>query len=304
MDWTTTGLLASIRRRASIPTTATTGGLDADLLAFANEELRLGLVSKLLTLRESYFKRDSDSTIAAATTSYRIPTRAVGGKLASVRLLDSAGGELGVLTEVPDERLEDYSGLSSTAAYRVLGNSLVLVPSAVTSAVTLRQTYFAQPSELVASGYATISAINTSTNVVTTSAIHGYTTSSVLDLVRASEGFESLAIDQTPTAVGSTTTLTFSSLPSGLAVGDYVCVFRQSPVPQIPSEFHPILAQRVACAYLEAQGAPELAAAVKKLEAMEEAIGILSSPRVDSGSKKIINRFSPLGVSGARRWGV
>lgn len=303
-DYTTTGLLASIRRRASIPTTSTTGGANADLLAYANEELRLGLVAEILRLREGYFKRDSDTTLTSSTT-YRIPSRAIGGKLAAVQLLDSAGAVIATLSEYDDARLADFGVATGIAGYVVEGQNIVLVPASTTTATTLRQKYFAQPNELVSSGYATISAINTSTNVVTTSAVHGYTTSSTLDLVRATEGFEGLAIDQTPTAVGSTTTLTFSSLPTGLAVGDYVCVARQSPVPQIPSEYHPILAQRVAVAYLEANGAPELDRAVVKLEKMEEAIGIISSPRVDTGLKKLVPRFSPLGTVRKRRtWGV
>ncbi len=288
-NWTTTGLLASIRRRASIPTTPTTGGADTDLLAYANEELRLGLIAEVLKLREGYFKRDSDSTISSSTTSYRIPTRAIGGKLAAVLLLDSAGLELGPpLAEIDDSRLGEFAWDNGVAGYNLKGAFLVLVPTAITTAVTLRQRYYVQPNELVASGYVSILTIDTATNIVTTSASHGYTTASVLDLVRATEGFDSLAIDQTPTAA-SGSSLTFSSLPSGLAVGDYVCVARQSPVPQIPSEYHPILAQRVACAYLEANGAAELASAKAKLGEMQGAIGVLSSPRVDTGLKKIVN---------------
>ncbi len=298
MDFTTSGLYASIRRRASIPTTATTGGANADLLAYVQEELRLGLVAEILKLRESYFKRDLDTAISG--TVYRIPTRALGGKLAGVYLLDSAGNVLGEpLPEIQDERQA-----SGAVGYRVRGQSLVLLPDANTTAATLRQTYYEQPNEVVATGYATVLTINTSTNVVTTVASHGFTTSSVLDLVKATEGFESVAIDQTPTAA-SGSSLTFASLPSGLAVGDYVCVARQAPVPQIPSEFHPILAQRVACAWLEAGGYTEgLKAAQAKLQVMESAIGVLSAPRVDTGAKKLIARHSLLGsIPGRSRWG-
>lgn len=301
-DYTVTGLLASIRRRASIPTTSTTGGANADLLSYANEELRLGLVAEILRMREGYFKRDSDTTISGST--YRIPTRAIGGKLNAVQLVDSAGSVLQTLPEYDDARLEELSSSTGVVGYVIAGMNVVLVPGSTTSATSLRLKYFAQPNELVSSGYATVLSFVAATGVVTTSAAHGFTTASVLDIVRATEGFESQAIDQTPTAA-SGSSLTFSSLPSDLAVGDYVCVARQSPVPQIPSEFHPILAQRVAVAYLEAGGAPELGAAVAKLGAMEKAIGILSSPRVDASAKKIVPRFGPLGGLRRRRvWGV
>jgi hypothetical protein len=301
MDFSTTGLCASIRRRASIPTTATTGGANADLLALANEELRLGLVAEILRLREGYFKRDLDTTLTGAT-SYRMPTRAIGGKLAGVYLLDSNGAVMGPpLAEIQDERQGDYSSTSGLAGYVVRGNRLEIVGGTSTTATTLRQTYYERPNELVATGYATV--LSFTSTVITTVSAHGYTTASVLDIVKANEGFESLVIDQTPSAA-SGSSLTFASLPDDLAIGDYVAVAKQSPVPQIPSEFHPILAQRVACAWLEAQGAPELPAAQDKLAKMEAAIGALSSPRVDTGAKKLINRNGFLGnLSGFRRWG-
>jgi hypothetical protein len=305
MDFTTGGLYASIRRRASIPTTATTGGAAADLLAYVNEELRLGLVAEILKLREGYFKRDLDTAIGSST-SFRMPTRAIGGKLAGVYLLDSAGAVIGdPLPEIQDERQGGYDGDSGLSGYRVKGQSLVLVGGSSTTATSLRQTYYERPNEVVSTGYATVLAL-TST-VITTSASHGYTTSSVLDFVKANEGFESAAIDKTPTvAAGSSLTFAAGVIPSDLAIGDYVCVAKQSPVPQIPSEFHPILAQRVACAWLEAGGYREqLEAARGKLLAMEEAIGVLSSPRVDTGAKKLIARHSVLGsLPGRSRWGV
>ncbi len=234
MDWTTVGLLASIRRRASIPTTATTGGATADLPVYANEELRLGLIAEILRLRESYFKRDSD--VAISGTSYRIPTRAIGGKLAAVYLLDSASNVLGdPLAEISDANVGQFSGNTGISGYQVKGANLVLLPTATgTTASYLRMTYYEQPNELVASGYATI--LSLTSTVITTVTSHGFTTSSVLDFVKADASFESLSINVSPT-VAAGSSLTFASLPSGLAIGDYVAVYRQAPVPQIPSEF-------------------------------------------------------------------
>jgi hypothetical protein len=301
-DFTTTGLLASIRRRASIPTAASTGSQDADLLAYANEELRLGLVSRIIELREEYYKRDSDQTLTSAT-AYLMPTRALGGKLRSVALLDAAGAYLANLYEIRDERLPDFGATTTLAGYRYQGAYLVLQPTSTTatSATTLRMTYFEQPNELVtgldstSGAPRTITAVNTALKTVTMTNTTGYTTSTACDFVRASSHFESLAIDQTPTVVAGTT-LTFAALPTGLLVGDYVCLARQSPVPQVPLEFQPILAQRAACKWLEAGGyAKSLAAALTRLKSMEEDIGVLSSPRNDGSPKKIINRSNALG---------
>ncbi len=296
MNFTSTGLIASIRRRASIPTTATAGGALADMLVFINDELRLNLVAKILSLREGYFKRDLDTAISSSVSAYRIPTRAIGGKLSGVYLLDSNSVVMGdPLPEIQDERQGVYAGDTGVCGYIVKGPNLVLVGGSTTTATYLRQTYYERPNEVVSTGYATITAV-TST-VITTSAAHGYSTTSVLDFVKATEGFESVAIDVSPiTATSDTMTFAADVIPSGLAIGDYVCVAKQSPVPQIPSEFHPILAQRVACAWLEAGGyAQQLQSAQGKLQEMEQAIGVLSSPRVDSGAKKLIARHSVLG---------
>ncbi len=279
MNFTTVGLYASIRRRASIPTTATSGGADADLLAYINDELRLGLVSEILKLREGYFKRDLDTAISG--TSYRMPTRAIGGKLAGVYLLDSNSAVMGdPLPEIQDERQGGYAGDSGTCGYIIKGQNLVLVGGATTSAAYLRQTYYERPNEVVSTGYATVLTLTSTT--IATAAAHSYTTASALDFVKATEGFESVAIDKSPTvASGSDLTFAAGVIPSTLAVGDYICIAKQA---------------RVACAWLEAGGyKADLQAAAAKLQEMQAAIGILSSPRVDTGAKKLIARHSVLG---------
>ena len=297
MDYTTVGLLASIRRRASIPTTATTGGANADLLAYANEEIRLRLCAQILSVREEHLVRSSDVTLTSAP-SYRIPHRALGGKLRRVSLVDANGNEV-ELPRLEPERLEDFTSTGQLFGYYLRSAYVVLVPSASSTFTTLRLSYHCRPNELVASGFGIISAINTTTGVLTVDSSTGITTSTPVDLVKATSPFESMSIDLTPTAVadGTHVTILAASLPSDLAVNDYVCLAQQSPVPQLPAEYHPILAQRSAVKYLEAQGAEELATAQGVLEQMEASVLDLITPRVDAGCQKIINRHGALGGS-------
>jgi hypothetical protein len=65
---------------------------------------------------------------------------------------------------------------------------------------------------------------------------------STVDFVQYKSPNDLLAFESTITGVAGTV-LTFASLPNDLAVGDYICLANQSPVPLIPEELHPVLTQ-------------------------------------------------------------
>jgi hypothetical protein len=305
-DYTTTGLLASIRRRASLPNTATAGTADADLLAYANEELQLRLTAQIMSLREDYFLTHDDRAISGAR--YRIPTRAIGGKLAGVYLLDAAGNVLEKLERESHSRLEDWVSSGSASAIHVEGNAVVLLPSAATTATTLRLSYYSRPGELVSAALA-IPIASISGGAATVNINSGIGTSGPLDIVKSSPGFECAltdavaALDNTDFGTLGQSTITFASL-EGVAKGDYIAPAGTSPVPQIPLEFHAILAQRAALKALQALGDKAgVDDAKRELAEMEEAIGVLASPRIDSSPQKIINRGGALGGGWRRRYG-
>jgi hypothetical protein len=73
-----------------------------------------------------------------------------------------------------------------------------------------------------------------------------------------------------------------------------VCLAGQSPVPQIPPELHPLLAQRVVCKALESLGdAAGFQAAQLKMAEIQQAALPLITPRVDGEPKRFANRNSP-----------
>lgn len=291
MDFGATTMLASIRRRASIPTTAVNGSTDADLLRLANEELQLGLIADILAVREEYFVRDFNHTIDTAVASYRLPKRAIGGKLRSVRLVDSNGVESDPLPRVEPERAGSYGNTGQTTGYYLKGNNVVLVPSANTTCPTLRLSYFIRPSEIVATGPQGVTIVVG--GVFTVPATTGFSTSTACDLVAGTVPHEHLAVDIYPTAVG-VTTITFAtadipSVSSLAAAGVLICLAEQTPVAQLPVELVNVLCQRVACTYLEASGQlQELTSAQKKLAEMERKAMTLISPRDDAGERKSI----------------
>lgn len=298
MDYTTTALLASIKRRALLPSSQSTFQT-ADLLAFANEELQSRLVPYILSTREDYFVASADFAINAdATTAYRIPTRAIGGKLRAVYRVDANNG----LMPLPLLDLYDLDGRMDLAGYTIQSNSVVLTASAASLGGTLRMLYYQRPSELVAVADAAIVlgyTVNTRRLDLTAdppAALQGRTD---FDAVKVSAPFEILVADATvgsAFAAGTTSYTTGTDISAGLSAGDYVCVAGQSPVPNIPPELHPILAQRVAVKCLEALGDSEgLANARAQLAEMESNILGVIEQRVDGAPRKMKG-----GILGAR----
>lgn len=78
-------------------------------------------------------------------------------------------------------------------------------------------------------------------------------------------------------------------------VGSYITVSEETVVPNIPTELHPILAQRVAVACLEALGDEQnKQSAERKLANMEKDAGTFLDNRVEGAIQKIKSRHSPL----------
>jgi hypothetical protein len=294
-SFTADDLITSIKKRGRVPTSQTTF-TNANLLTLADQELEVGLLPQIMKNREDYYLHETDIDVVSGKSQYRIPKRAIGGKVKSVCLVESNGDE-NPLEKIDYENRIYYTNAANPVFY-IKNNSIVIVPEPDTTlaAQTLRVSYFIRPSSLVLeSSAATITAINTNTNEVTVSAVPSTITASTpIDFVRSDGGFECLDIDVTPTGLTSTT-FTFSSLPTDLEVGDYICLAGETPIPQIPAELHTVLALRVTVTVLASLGfINEMKAVQKKLEEAEEAVGHLISPRVDSNAKKIINRRSLL----------
>lgn len=285
-DYTTTGLLASIRRRASLPSATTSGTADSDLILFADEALTEEIVPLIMSVREEYFVAVDDTTLTASTTSFRIPYRAIGRKLREISIVSGNN----VITDVPRYSTDDLQ--SASFGFYIQGDKVMLVNTSGSIAGTWRMHYYRTPSKLVAIGAAAvISAINTTTKVVTVLGVPSNMSSSTMfDFVRADPGFDCLAIDQTASIASTNLTFT-SALPAELAVGDYVTLPGESPIPQIPPELHNLLAQSVAVKVMEAMGDNNgVGMAKSKLDEMRRQALILIEERVDGESAKAVNR--------------
>lgn len=249
----------------------------------------MGLVPKVLATRENYYLYPHTTAIVANQAAYRLPDRMIGQKLKAVELIDSSGN----IIPVPQIAYEDrglYQEQSTNApVFYFQNNSVVLVPTPTSNNIyTLSIPFFIRPSTLVpVSSAARISAI--SGNQITVESLPStITASELVDFIKHDSGFECAAINQSISSVSGTVLTMSSTPPSSLAVGDYVCLAGETPIPQVPAELHVILSLRVAVIILQALGfANEMKLMQAKLEEAENEMDEILSPRSDSNAKKI-----------------
>lgn len=293
MAYTATDLLTSIRRRAGIP--AASGVFsDAELLTLASEELRSYIVPFVLREREDYWLYTHDQTLTAET-SWRIPPRAIGGKLRDVSLVLADGREWNLARLNPaDLDTADAGFYLDGMGVRLFTRPGVSVASLGT---TLRMWYYLRPSTLIgATGANTVvSAVDPVTYTVT---LVDYTTLSsafAVDFVSPYAPWFTVYADATPTVplAGNTLQFTAQTYPTGVKAGDLVFLPDTSQYPQLPLELHDLLAQRCAVSVLESKQMSEKAGAAKDVLAdIQGAALVVIQPRVDSKPPVVVRRGS------------
>lgn len=278
-------LIRAAKRRGFIPT-AQGAYTNADFLAAADEEIRSYILPLIRRTQEDYSLQQQDYTVTQGA-QYRIPYRAVMSTLRGVYPLDAQGNIIPCPRVDPDDLADVAWGLY------ILGNVVFLLNSTGwANPAKLRALYFIRPSSLVlASGAAQVTDFDADTKTITISTPPaGYAGNTSWDIVRGRPGFELLGFDLPGALLGSTLTMG-GPLPSDLALGDWVCLPEQTPIPQIPAELHPLLAERVAAAFLRSQGDKEGYAASKAEQSRLEADAlVLLSQRIGGEVRKVINR--------------
>lgn len=309
IDFTTTGLLNTIKRRGMIPASSFTFS-DADLLAFLNEELISVLVPAIKSVREEFFVQILDMPLVSGQQRYDIPSRCIGAQLRDVALVDSGGNEF-QLPRIEPSFMKDIGQLNvptTMIGYYWEGNRLVLnsAPQAVNYSIRLR--WERKPSDLTPTASAArISAINTGTKTVTVdSGVPNtlWVTTDTLDFVQALPPFNPLSDDAAISSLTSTTAVFTAALPSGLAVGDWISTARTSPIPQIPYEGFPVLAQLGLARVLEAMDDASPSAAPTARNQANDLLGNflkLISPRTAGTPQKIVDRTGIFGIY-QNRW--
>lgn len=298
---TASKLVAAVRQRAMIPTDTSVYS-DEAILNILNEEMDAGLLSTLLVLNDEHLVCSEDYNFVSGQSKYAIPYRSIGNKLRDVSMVNSEEGVY-ELSRVSLDQLSDYKNGSISAernVFYVQGNHIVLVDSVGGFSSKIRMHFYLRPNVIVAEKRAgVITAINRVTGVVSLSNFpEQFSNLPEMDFVGKRSPNKIYDYDKQPLAVdGNTRTVTFnaSDIPSELIVGDYLCIKEESPVPNIPTELHPLLTQRAAVHILEALGDTEgLSNAKVKLNQMELSINNLIDDRVEGAPQKIKPRYSTL----------
>lgn len=293
MAYTWDELLDAVKVRGMVPTSQNTYTTDR-FLSLATATMRSKIIPLCDKIREGYYEYDYDTAVVS-TGIYRIPTRAVGAKVISVSILNG-NDILPLILYDKKEVTESTTAPTGAPGYYIHKNQIYVLPPTSSGWTTVRITILLRPNAFVElTDAAQITAINTGTKTVTCTTVPtAWTTASILDLVQAQPHFDWLAVDQAISAVvtGALGTITFSStLPTELAVGDWVSLFGETPVIQCPVELHPLLAQEIANVCLRAQNDKtgyELGLAESK--ALTEGLIPVLTPRSEKSAKKIVNR--------------
>lgn len=300
MAITTTLILDAIKRGVTIPSNQVRF-TDADFLKFADEETEALLLPILTSLRQEFLVKSKVQACTANIQKYKIPYRAVGRTLRDLKLARTSDTTfIKTLAYISPEDASVYTTTMSGEpfGFTVEGDSIKLLPTPLSADLSIVFYYLLKPSYLVpVTSAGLITAINTTTGDVTIgTAVTGFSTGAVMDLVDGKSGCSVKAEDITNTNVSSTTvTFTASDLPSDLAVGDYVTLSKQTPVMQLPDEFHQSLVQATICRILEALGDQEMyAIAAERLKSKLESAQQLLTPRVESELPVVLDRFGLL----------
>lgn len=293
MAFTWTELLDDIKIRGGIPTSQSTF-TESRLLSLTNSVLSSSIVPFIDRTREAFYSRAFDFTLGS-DSSFLLPKRASGAKIEGASFISGTQKVEAIRyweQEIEDTETPPYG----RHGYYLKGNRIYVLPSDGGGYDTLRVSAVMRPNKIVAqSSCAQITAINTGTHQLTfASCPSSWSTSDTFDLIQEDPHFDSLAIDQAISALTSTT-MTFSSLPSDLSVGDWISLAGESTVIQTPVEVNPLLAQEVSNLVLKSLGQKmsyELGLAETRM--MREAISEFLNPRAEEQAKIIVNKTGHL----------
>lgn len=298
---TTDKLIDTVRRRSMSPEDSRTFK-DEDIIDILNEEIDVSLLAKIMSLNEEHMVAEFIHELKSDQTRYKIPHRAVGNKLRDVAYRDTSGAHY-ELSRISLEELSDYRYYRNSQredVFYVEADEIVLVDTRLANFDNLLMYYYLRPSRLVKEDRtAKIGSIDRTTGLITLSNYpDNFTQLTEVDFVGFQSPNKIRAIDVSLTSNDRNTSSIMvdpSDIPVNLIKGDYVTVPEESPVPNFPTEFHPVLAQMAVIHMLGAMNDTEgVRNATAKLVSMEEATMQIIDDRVEGAPQKINARHSPL----------
>ena len=271
--------------------------------------MTLEMTSKMLPMidnqTEEYFVAIKDIPYNQNITVYPIPQRAFAGKLRALSFVDPNSNEIRIPRLRPEDIMSNVNatGLAINPAlwgFYIQNNKVVLYLSSVNGATSnynnVRFRYIRQSNQLVATSACAQVSMISGNNVTVTAIPSNFSTSQIYDMIANYPNFDSLQDDAVCTAISSLT-MTFTSVPTSLLVGDWICLSGTSPVAQIPfTPGYDLLLQLSAAKCLEIHGDTQgFNVAMSQAADMKAYFISVISPRVDGN---VIRLTSPNSLYG------
>lgn len=209
-----------------------------DFLNIANMVTTV-LVSEVLAAREEYLIFIDTVPVVAGQTNYRIPYRAVNGEVRHLWYENAAGARTRLYPKSIED-MENYSALTvgQPDGFYVLGNHIVLLPTPNTTG-SLVMAYPFQPNLLV-DGTTTQTVLSKTTNSVTVPNVPtNFVNGALYDIIDNLSGNGIVYYDLVGSIAGNV--INFPVAIPNVAVGNYIALAGQSPVPMIPECGHALL---------------------------------------------------------------
>jgi hypothetical protein len=265
MKMLTEQLIASAKLRTLAPISQQTFQ-DSDVIIILNEEMSNFVIPAIERVREDMWLKSTERAIVPGVPRYILPERALGEALKVVFYKNDEGSkyELARLKVSDTDSFSTSAGNERPSGIFLEGAFIRLVPKP-SAGGSLEMWYYQRPNQLVETtrcGKITniVSAAGTTTFTVDTNLIGEAPTGSKIDIISNrspfviwSEGVTTSLVNSTTVEVATSSIVDEAStvLPQ---IGDYICAEQTTNIPQLPQEFHPILAQAAACRLLSALG--------------------------------------------------
>jgi hypothetical protein len=203
----------------------------------------MSLTSELLQAAEEYLIYQEAIPVTAGNGVYRVPYRSVNTEVRHLWFEDSTGARTRLFGRTIED-VENYT--ASTVGYPdsfyLMGNSLVLLPTPNVGG-NLQIAYPFRPNQLVdQSTCQQVSAVASPTITVPNLPTN-FVTGALYDIIDHRSGNNILYYDMVGTVSGNS--VTFNSAIPNAAVGNWVALAGQSPVPMLPEEGHGLLLETV-----------------------------------------------------------
>jgi len=243
MPLTTNELIDHIGRRIVIPISQGKY-VNLDYRSFLDDCIITKIVPKLITIDEFYCVDRQTIPLIGSTSKYRLPNRSVCWALDEVGYVDNAGNYF----KLPrtSKRHEYQSSTSTYPSGFYLEDGFIYTTPNMGATVTgsLQLGYFRRRNKM-----ALVSACGLITNVVTAAPNYVITvdnapsgTATGADFISGTTPYDLIADNTAITLVGVTVTVPIASFDRTPVNGDWVVQAGYTPIPQLPDEWHYILA--------------------------------------------------------------